>query len=80
MKDRATILFTPDGTGHCLYSEEIELQRLGSLTVSRAGHLEFNGRMQCWEVKSADCSRVRFRSLYRERCLAWERRNLLPAV
>ena len=34
------MLITPAGNVRCLYGEEIELHRLGRLTISRGSHVE----------------------------------------
>jgi hypothetical protein len=34
------ILFLPDGTARCVYSEAIDLAALGTTSVSRASHVE----------------------------------------
>lgn len=69
------IVFNPDGTAQCLYSEDIDLRELGRLTVNRQSLVEFNDAKQKWEVWSADC-RLLFEHESREACLEWERNNL----
>ena len=76
MQDLNTIVFTTDGTGHCLYDEVINLRRLGDLSMQRASHVEFDEGKQCWEVRSPDGRSVYYRSASRQDCLDWERRNL----
>ena len=34
------ILITPDGTAKCLYSEALDLQVLGQLSIQRGSHVE----------------------------------------
>jgi hypothetical protein len=34
------LLISPSGTVHCLYSDELELHRLGRLVIRRASHVE----------------------------------------
>jgi hypothetical protein len=48
----AVLVFDPNGMGHCLYSEAIDLQALGVLQIQRASRIEFNNQAQCWEVLS----------------------------
>ncbi|MHA3774846.1 hypothetical protein ACXR0O_25280 [Verrucomicrobiota bacterium sgz303538] len=65
------LIFTPDGTGHGLYTEAIELRAIGPLSIERATAIEFNEQTQEWEVRSTGgvllCS-----DASRESCLAWE--------
>lgn len=46
-----TLFIKPNGNIECLYSEEIDLSELGTLTVQRASHVEFNNEKQLWEVR-----------------------------
>ena len=78
MPSEMTLTFTPDGLGHCLYGEAIDLSRLGPLTCRRASHLEFNETAQQWEVLTADGQSVLFHSRSRQSCLDWEREHLDP--
>ena len=34
------LVIRTDGSARCLYGEELDLERLGSLTISRASHVE----------------------------------------
>ena len=65
------LTFDVDGTGHCLHTDAIPLQTLGTLEVHRASTIEFNSATQQWEVKDA-----KGESLHsdpsRSCCLAWE--------
>ena len=47
-----TLVFTPAGTAHGLYTEVIDLTSLGRLTVKRASRIEFSDGRQCWQVRS----------------------------
>lgn len=65
------ITFTPDGNGHCLYTEAISLQGIGRITVERATNIEFDEQAQYWRVY--DVRRFpMFNAPTRELCLAWE--------
>ncbi len=65
------LTFDPDGTGHCLHTDAIPLQSLGTLEVHRASTIEFNSSSQQWEVKDAE--RLTLHSdPSRSCCLAWE--------
>ena len=78
MPERVMVEFTTDGTGHCLYHELIELQKLGPLVCERASCVEFNPRLQQWEVSRAGQELVLFRSSSRCACLKWELEHLAP--
>ena len=65
------LTFDVDGTGHCLHTDAIPLQSLGTLEISRATSIEFNPAVQQWEVK--DATGVTLHSdPSRSCCLAWE--------
>ena len=66
--------FDSSGTGHCLYSELIDLTRLGSLAVSRASNIEFNPAKQRWEVRGRR-GRVLHSHRSRAICLVWEQQH-----
>jgi hypothetical protein len=68
----ASIVFKPDGTGHGLYTEVIDLTRLGRLKVERATTITFDNRLQVWRVKDRTGFPL-FTSPSRETCLDWER-------
>ena len=70
------LTFTPDGTGHGLYTEAIDLDRIGILSIRRATRIEFDDRAQYWRVYPARGRAALFNSPSREECLAWERRYL----
>ncbi len=72
------LTFTPDGTGHCLYAETINLRTLGSLACRRASLVEFSEPLQEWQVKTPDRRRTLFSSPSRQTCLDWERDHLDP--
>ena len=65
------LTFDREGNGHCLYTEIIPLQSLGTLEMQRAAHIEFNHAAQQWEVKDTDGA-ILFADPSRSRCLAWE--------
>jgi len=79
MGNTMLLSFTPDGLGHCLHSELIDLTELGPISCRRASHIEFNEAEQKWEVLAADRENVLFSSHSRQTCLEWEQLNLDPA-
>lgn len=72
----AAIVFTPDGLGHGLYTEAIDLGRIGSLSVKRATRIEFDNRAGRWRVYLACGCVAIFSSSSRQECLDWERQYL----
>ena len=69
-----TILFTPEGTANCLWTEAVPLAELGRLDIQRASTVEFNPTTQQWEVRLAsDPGVVAFSHQSRQECLVWER-------
>ena len=71
----STITFTPDGNGHCLYTEAILLGSIGTLEIKRATNIEFNDHTQLWEVRDAKNNGILFQNASREICLCWEHEN-----
>jgi len=71
-KPLATLTFKPDGTGHGLYTEAIDLARLGRLRVKRATTITFDNRLQAWRVKDRTGFPL-FSSPSRQTCLDWEK-------
>ena len=65
------LTFTQDGVVHCLHTDAIPLQSIGTLTVQRASTIEFNASTQQWEVKDA-AGVILHSNPSRSRCLAWE--------
>jgi len=70
-----SLTFTPDGVGHGLYTEAIDLGQLGSLAVVRATTIEFDNAAQYWRVRDPDGFAM-FNSPSRQECLDWERQHL----
>ena len=69
------LTFTPDGQGHALYTETIDLTRIGALSINRATHIEFDNSAQYWRVRD-QTGFAMFNSPSRQKCLDWERRHL----
>jgi hypothetical protein len=76
---RSTLRFQADGgIVECLYTEEIDLQKLGPLKITRATDIRFCDPTQQWQVHQAGTDRVLFSNPSRSECLAWEQQNLQP--
>jgi hypothetical protein len=71
----ASIIVTPAGFCECLYTEAIDLARLGDLSVRRATDIEFDGASQLWKVRDTG-GRELYSHASREACLARERDHL----
>ena len=69
------ITFTPNGMGRGLYTEAIDLGRIGPLSVARATTIEFDNKTHYWRVRDPDGFAM-FNSPSRQECLDWERRHL----
>ena len=68
-----TIVFSPEGTARCLWTDDLPLAELGRLEVGRASTVEFNDGAQKWEVRLATAPGVvAFGHESRAVCLAWE--------
>jgi hypothetical protein len=67
------LVLSPDGTGHALYDEKIDLNTLGPLHIERATIIEYDDRTQCWQVQSRD-GKGFFSNASRQTCLDWERK------
>lgn len=67
----SVLRFDSEGTGHCLYTEAIDLSTIGPLEMKRASSIEFNAASQRWEVHkpTGDCI---FSHRLRSVCVAWE--------
>ena len=70
----SVLTFDPDGIGHCLHTDAIPLQTLGTLEIQRATQIEFNPATQQWEVQDTDGASL-FRDPSRSCCLAWEQQQ-----
>ena len=66
------LVFTRDGAGHAIYTEAIDLGRIGRLSVRRATTIEFDNSIQYWRVKDRTGFTM-FNSPSRQECLEWER-------
>lgn len=66
-----TLLIQPAGQIQTLYTELLDLTRLGRLTLRRISRIEFNHRRQRWQVLSRNGKRL-FSASSRQACLDWE--------
>jgi hypothetical protein len=67
----SVIKFDPQGTGHCLYTEAVDLSAIGPLQIARATTIEFNPASQQWEVRDPE-GQLLFSDASRKICLDWE--------
>ncbi len=65
------LTFDPQGHGHCLYTEALDLSAIGPLHISRASTIEHNHATQQWEVRDAS-GELLHQHPARSACLAWE--------
>ena len=68
----ASIIVTPAGVVECLYTEAIDLWKLGDLRVKRATDIAFDNGSQEWKVMDTG-GRELYGHASREACLLWER-------
>jgi len=71
----ASLLFAPDGRVHGLYTEAIDLNRIGRLQVRRATSIEHCNEQQLWQVRNLS-GVVLFSNPSRQQCLNWESEHL----
>ena len=69
------LTFDADGHGHCLHTDAIPLQSIGTLHVERATSIEFNPATQEWDVTDASGA-ILCSDASRSRCLGWELQHL----
>ena len=72
MNADCTLTFTPDGRGHGLYTEAVDLGAIGELCIERATTIEFDNKAQYWRVYDTTGFPM-FNSTSRQQCLDWER-------
>jgi hypothetical protein len=71
----ATLTFDAQGTVRGLYTEAIDLHRIGLLHIERATSIEFDNDRQAWRVRDTTGFPL-FSAPTREQCLDWERLHL----
>jgi len=71
---RWVLSFDATGTGHCLYTEAVDLPAIGRLELVRASTIEFNGTRQRWEVRGS-VNQLLFSDPSRRACLEWEQHH-----
>ena len=52
--DEIVVLIYTDGRLKCLWTDEIDLHKIGNLSVERASSVEFNPIPQEWEIITPD--------------------------
>jgi uncharacterized protein YjlB len=65
------LTFDPNGLGHCLYTESVDLAAIGPLEITRASTIEHNHTTQQWEVRDR-AGELLHQDPARTACLAWE--------
>ena len=70
----ATLTFGPDGIGHGLYTEAIDLLQFGVLYIERATTIEFDNEGQTWRVRDTSGKSL-FAAESRQECLDWEQQH-----
>jgi len=76
---KTTLRFNPDGQVDCLWTEAIDLRKLGKLEITRASDIRFNPATQEWDVHEYSTGKVLFSHESRTECLTWENQNLQPS-
>lgn len=66
------LLFTPEGTGRCLYTDQVDLRALGTLRIERASTIDFNRQTQEWEVRRNAVLPPLFAHASHDVCRQWE--------
>lgn len=67
------IQFATDGTGRAVYTEELPLAELGSLSMTRASSVEYNETTQQWDVRlTSNPDQVAYSDKSRNECIKWE--------
>ena len=69
-----TLVIRPTGKIQGLYTELLDLTRLGRLTLRRISRIEFNHRRQRWQVLNQKGKRL-FSASTRQACLDWEQQH-----
>ncbi|WP_367872495.1 hypothetical protein [Luteolibacter sp. Populi] len=72
--------FDPRGRIQCLYTEAVDLRKIGRLHVVRATVIDFKPGEQCREVRCAASGQLLQSDSSREACLDWEQINLQPGT
>lgn len=74
MSETASLVFKPDGACVGLYTEMIDLSRIGRMRIVRATNIVFDNAKQVWRVKDMEGFPL-FAAPSRQQCLKWEQRN-----
>lgn len=67
-----TISIESDGSIQTLWTDKLDLQDLGALSMRRASNIEFCPIGQDWAVFIGDSAIPYYRNRSREACIAWE--------
>ena len=74
MNEAAQLVFRPDGVCVGLYTEMIDLSRIGHMRVVRASNIVFDNDKQVWRVKDKRGFPL-FTAPTRRQCLEWEQQH-----
>ena len=69
------LTFDADGTARGLYTEVIDLHKLGRLSIRRISRIEFDDLEQVWRVFNLSGDHL-FAHASRQVCIEWEREHL----
>jgi len=76
MRVKCTVTFSPNGTGHCLYTDAIDLGQIGVLQIERATRIDYDNTKGAWRVYDIGDDFPMFSAPTRAQCLEWERLHL----
>ena len=58
MPNKHQILIKKNGDSQCLYTDNIDLRKLGELTVTRASNVEFDATNRTWSVRLVETGKI----------------------
>lgn len=76
MSAGCVLTFSADGKGRGLYTEAVDLSRIGRLSIRRATRIEFDNAAGEWKVYLPDSDEALYSSPSRSGCIGWEHRYI----